>query len=352
MSKKHRVYLPSLTERTKDGKVQPFPLLAKLEKRNVNLLRHHGYKVEEDVKVLVYRVLPKPFFNSVLLYIYLFLQDLFKGTPFNSERYPYFLMFLVAIYGMVLTEKQDKALNKFLESNGSRDIQLAGHLFKFKKQDDAEPKTESVKPTVEEVIEIKPKKIVLIASDFAGVGKSTFSNTLVESLGEEKALKFAFMDELRSQLSHLFVVSEIDHTAFYPENYNKTKNVLHSYSERFPPFILRELICDYSDLLQTYFGETYWASLAEDFIKDIDSEIFVIDDLRRPIELNHMIKQFGAENVITVYLTKVDAVKPALTGSSLGYEGLLNPADFNIQFEFNSDWSNTPDLIKTITERL
>ena len=112
------------------------------------------------------------------------------------------------------------------------------------------------------------------------------------------------------------------------------------------------MICDYSDLLQKYFGVTYWASQTTSFINDADLKVFVIDDLRRPIELDYLRKQFGAENVITVYLTKEDAVKPLLNGTSLAYEGLLDPNEFDIQFEFNSDWSNTTDLIKTITERL
>ena len=90
----------------------------------------------------------------------------------------------------------------------------------------------------------------------------------------------------------------------------------------------------------------------EPIIETENFKYYIIDDLRRNIELEHLKKQFGEENILTVYLTKKNADKPLLTGSTLGYEGQLNPDEFDIQFEFDETWSNTPELIKTITERL
>lgn len=349
MAKRHRVVLPSLSKSSKK-KVVGFSLLTKLEPRNVKLLEEHGYEVTANVKVTEYKLLPPRLFQPFLLFVYMILQDFLKGRPFNSNRYPYYLMFLVAVYQKELSPKQQKVLDSHLKES-QREIQVNGKSFTFKTPSVKEEK-QAVVNTPPVVVEPTPKKIILIASSYAGVGKSVFSNSLVESIGEDTALKLAFMDELRGQLAYLFSISNLSPDAFFPENYNKTKNVAYRYSEDIDPFVLRELICDYSDLLQKYFGKTYWASQTTDFMKNTDSKVFVIDDLRRPIELDYLRKQFGAENIITVYLTKEDAIKPELAGSSLAYEGLLDPNEFDIQFEFNSDWSNTTDLIKTITERL
>lgn len=352
MAKKHRVYLPSMAKST-PGKPVAFPLLTKLEKRNVKLLEDHGYKVDSNVKVVQYKVLKPSYAKPFLLFLYMLMQDLLKGTPFNSNRYPFFLMFLQVIYGRELSEKQQDVLNTFLEKNGSRDMQINGQTIRYQKKPSEE---ESAVPQEgkQEVAEDTPlnKKIIILSSDYAGVGKSTFSKNLINELNEERATNLSIADEIRSQLAYIFSVSGISPTAFLPANYNQTKNNVHSYSERYNSFVLRELICDYSNVLQKHFGDNYWASLAEDFINDVDYEFIVIDDVRRPIEFNYLRKQFGAENVLTIYLTKEDAVKPVLTGSSLGYEGQLDPNEYDIQFEFNSDWSNTNDLIKTITERL
>lgn len=350
MAKRHRVVLPSLSKSTK-GKVVGFSLFTKLEPRNVQLLEEHGYEVTDNVKVTEYRLLAPRLFQPFLLFVYMLLQDFLKGQPFNSNRYPYYLMFLVSIYNQDLSEKQTKKLDEYL-GESQREMQINGKTFTFKKTSSVKEEKQDVVNTPPAVVEPTPKKIILIASSYAGVGKSVFSNSLVESIGEDTALKLAFMDELRGQLAYLFSISNLSPDAFFPENYNKTKNVAYRYSEDIDPFVLRELICDYSDLLQKYFGKTYWAAQATDFMKNTDSNVFVIDDLRRPIELDYLRKQFGAENIITVYLTKEDAIKPELAGSSLAYEGLLDPNEFDIQFEFNSDWSNTTDLIKTITERL
>lgn len=349
------MYLPSLKKSTSE-KTVAFPLTEKLSKANVKLLEEHGYQVKQSIETTSYSVLPPSVMTPFLLFMYMLFQDILRGSLFKASRYPYFLIFLQAVYNKTLSKKQEQWLDDHLDKNGPKDILVNGKNIRFVSKKTADAMKAKSSPPVEkqEIADPFPKKkkVVILSSDYAGTGKSTFSNSLVEKLGEDKATKLAIADEIRSQLAYIFSVSGISPTAFLAENYNKTKNDSHSYDERFKPFVLRELICDYSDVMQKHFGDNYWASLAEDFINDTDYEVFVIDDVRRPIEFNYLRKQFGAENVLTVYLTKQDAVKPVLTGSAVNYEGLLNPADFDIQFEFNSDWSNSPDLIKTITERL
>ena len=93
MSKKHQIVLPSLTKSTKE-KLAFFPLTTKLDKHNIELLKEHGYKVNHGIQEVIYKLLPHRIFKPYLLYAFIFLQDLIKGRIVNSERYPYFLLFL------------------------------------------------------------------------------------------------------------------------------------------------------------------------------------------------------------------------------------------------------------------
>lgn len=115
--------------------------------------------------------------------------------------------------------------------------------------------------------------------------------------------------------------------------------------------VIRDLLCDYSDLIQKHFGENYWATSMLDYVLDSDYDYFLVDDLRRPIELNYLKQTFGEENILTVYLTKVDKEVVKLSETSSNYEGQLDPSIFDIQFEFNSDWSNTNELIEQIKSK-
>lgn len=347
MAKKHLVYLPSLKERTEDGKAVPVPLLQKLEKRNVLLLKQHGYMVKENVKSVMYKLLPPSAFSPFLLFVYMLFQDLFRGTPFNSERYPFFLLFKEYVYDKKLSTEEKQIVVDYMKTSNKKRMQIGGVSIDVDKLLNSSEQTQSTEP----VVPAKPK-VILIASDGAGVGKSTFSNALVEHLGKDKAYPFAFMTELRLQLSMILSMSGLDPDIFVPENYNRTKNKSHSYSEDTQPFVLRDLVCEYSDLLQKYLGKDIWAKLANDTIDYMDAQYFIIDDLRRPIELEYLRKHVGVENILTVYLSKEGAATQMLSDSSKGYEGLLNKDDFDINFTFNADWSNTPDLLKTITERL
>lgn len=347
MAKKHLVYLPSLKERTEDGKAVPVPLLQKLEKRNVFLLKQHGYLVKENVKSVMYKLLPSSAFSPFLLFIYMLFQDLFKGSPFNSDRYPFFLLFKEYVYDKKLSTKEKQVVVDYMKTSNKKSMQIGSVSIDVNTLLNSSEQTQSTEPDVP----VTPK-VILIASDGAGIGKSTFSTALVNHLGKEKAYPFAFMSELRMQLNMILSMSGLDPEMFLPENYNRTKNQPHAYSEDTPPFILRELVCEYSDLLQKYLGKDIWAKLAIDTINYKDYSYFIIDDLRRPIELEHLRKQIGVENILTVYLSKEGAATPMSADSSKGYEGLLNKEDFDINFTFNSDWSNTPDLLKAITERL
>lgn len=345
MSKKHQILLPSLTKSTSE-KLAMFPLTTKLDKHNIQLLESHGYKVSSGVKEIVYKLVPFSIFKPFLLYSFLFLQDLSRGKIVNSERYPYYLLFLKSIYKKKLTDKQQDVYDKFFNQDHNVSVTFDG------KQDlvgrDTDVLTKDYSKT--EASPAKPKKIILLSSNTVGVGKTTTCNKIVESL--PKAKRAAFAGFIREHLSIIFSLSGLDSSAFDEPTYSQVKNKPTVFDDAYEPIVLRDLICDYSDLIQKHFGANYWATSMVDFVEDSEYDYILVDDLRRPIELDYLKQTVGVENILTVYLTKTDKEVVSLSETSSNYEGKLDPSIFDIQFEFNSDWSNTNELIDLIKSKL
>lgn len=340
MAKKQQIVLPSLTKST-EKKLEYFSLITKLEKHNVDLLNKHGYNIGQVVKDVVYRLLPKTMFKPWLLYSFIFLQDLIKGRPFNSDRYAYYLLFLKEVYGMDLNKKQLQSFNEYFDKSKNLSFTYAG------KQDVVGRENNT---SLEEFVNSKPKKIILLSSDSVGVGKTTTCNKIVEKL--EKSERVAFAGFIREHLSFIFQLSGIDSKYFEEPLYSKIKNKATLVDEGYEPIVLRDLICDYSDLIQKHFGKTYWATSMYDYVLDSNSDYILVDDLRRPIELEYLKHNYGEENILTVFLTKENKESVQLSETSSNYEGQLDPSSFDINFTFNSDWSNTDELISIIKSKL
>ena len=350
MTKKHQIILPSLTESTEDD-IKLFPLITKLEKYNINLLEKHGYEVYSDVTVTKYKLIPPPkkksilnFFFPTILYISLCIQDFIKtGMWFNHLRYPYYCMFLRDIYKRKLTKKQQETLDKFSENQPISVVDQDGDstIVEKEKQNN------------------ENKKIILFSSNNIGVGKTTTSVQLHDSLISEnlEVQKTSFMDETREQLASIFYGLNLNPDNWTNPFYNKNKNIPTIFEPYEQKVVMRNLLCEYSDLLQNHFGKDVWAKCIGNFIECVNSDYIIIDDLRRPIELNYLIDKFGKENVITIYLTKEDVLDfknqtSSLNESSNSYEGQLNPEEFDIQFTFTPNWSNSKDLINIIKLKL
>lgn len=103
-------------------------------------------------------------------------------------------------------------------------------------------------------------------------------------------------------------------------------------------------MCDFSDLIQAYYGKYIWASQVYNDIKD--NQIVIVDDWRRLTESDFLEMK---EDVVvtTIYLSKPDKqVNPSEKSSS--YEGNIHPGHCDIQFTYNSDYSNFEDVIGLI----
>lgn len=339
MAKKHQVLLPSLTKST-PGNVTWVPLTTKLEKHNIRLLEDHGYPVENHILQSTYKTISSENFKPYMLYAYMTLQDFARGTFFNKYRYPYFVFFLKHIYKVSLTEKQNKVYTDFVSQVDSCTINdLEGNFSSYTPPASNE-KTEGV----------VNKKIILFSSNTVGIGKTTTSNKMVEAI--QDSVKISFMDQTREHLFDIFSHMGLDGKYWQEPLYSKNKNTKQNFNSNYNEFVQRTLLCDYSDLLQKHFGLDCWAKAMSSAIQRSKEKYIFVDDLRRPIELDYLIKEHGKENILTVYLTKEDTEEVVLSASSSAYEGQLDPNTFDIQFKYTSDWNNTDELINLIKDKL
>lgn len=358
MAKKQQIILPSLSESTKENVVL-FPLTTKLEKHNRELLQNHGYKIYDNVSEDKYKLI-KPsdsFVFPFLLYMSLFIQDVLRtGRFFNDLRYPYYLLFLKTIYNKPLNEKQQKVLDVFFE-DGEKDFSVIDedgnqNIYKDSKKDQKAFIEENDKQE-----NVKVPKIVLFSSENVGTGKTETSNQLVDFLISKDldSFKLSVMDETRDQLASIFYGLGLDPNTWVGDFYTQNKNISTEY-QPYGSFKLRDLLCDYSDLLQKHLGVDVWAKCLYNTISNSNSDVVVIDDLRRDIELEYLTNIVGKDNIVTVYLTKDQDQSTQnnvnLSDVALKYQGQLNPLMFDIQFNFNSDWSNSNELLQRIYDKL
>lgn len=107
-------------------------------------------------------------------------------------------------------------------------------------------------------------------------------------------------------------------------------------------------MCEYSDLIQKYYGNDVWAKVAFNSInRDVNSVIF--DDWRRYVESDYLKNQ--NIKLITVYLNKTNhTIKPSIQSSH--YENNIKQEDCDIVFNYNEDYSNFTTLVELIKNAL
>lgn len=330
MRKKYNLTLPSFTK-SKDGIPEFFNVIAYLDKQSALNLVDNGYNVNHITNSSSYTV-PEVYPGDKQLLISLFLQDLKRFKFFNSNRYFSYCFLKSNYYGKELSDKEQSLVSKTLNND---------NLLIYKNNETYNKNNTVSKPS---------PKIILLASAGPKIGKSIFSQTLINSL--ENSVEFSIVDEIRDQLASIFQRMDLSSEIFYPSLYNEIKDTVYTFSEEVDPIIVRNLICDYSDLLQMHLGTHIWGRMVAKKIDSTDSSYIVIDDFRRNIELKYLSEYYGKENIITVYLDKEDVVQPVLSSTANSYEFKIKPEEMDINFKFNSDWSNTNDLIQLIKSKL
>lgn len=195
-------------------------------------------------------------------------------------------------------------------------------------------------------------RYVLLAAQGNGVGKSYTANLLKKELEElgYKVMIRSFADGVREHLHNVFEALSVGAiNPFSKEHrdlYNAQKNGPYTYDTSYPPIHLRELLCDYSDVIKKHFGLQVWGRQLLLSTCDPKIDFVIVDDFRTTDEF----KALSDNNTYTIYLKK-EGYQLDL-GASGRYERQLQDFVFDLTIEFKEDYSNTNENIQHILKGL
>ena len=308
----------------KKGEASFFDIIIKVDNKNLEKLLAAGYDPMKIVSSLSYKY-PSKYPGDKLLYLYLFAQDVLKGRFFNESRPIAVAMMKQKVYNVPLTEKE--------------------------KQIYAVNSNEEPTQNVEQVPVHTGKKIIAFTSTAPRIGKTTTVNNLVEIFEEEGYVvsTLTIAELIRTCLALVANLVGIDASRFF-ENYAE-KDISKTFGNEELPFKTRDLLCEFSIMIQKYYGVQVWGKAAAETLQDTDANIIFIDDLRRKDELIAL-KEVFKEDLIVIQLDKEDVdgtqVNKELSSAAQAFESKLGFEDIDYQFTFNSDWSNTQELVELI----
>lgn len=304
-------------------------IMMKVDAKNLKSLVDAGYNVRMVESSLSYKY-PAKYPGDTLLYLYILLQDVLRGRVFNNTRMYAYCMIKDKVYKKPLTEKELSSYN--VDDNYHTTV--SGSVSK---------KTEG-------------RKIIAFSATNPGVGKSTTTDLLLDSLEADgySVDVFTIADIIKTTLKFISKIINKDEGRFY-ENYSE-KDVLKTFGSETVPFKTRDLLCDFSLLVQKYYGKNIWGNLAiESLSSTEDLDVIVIDDLRRKDELD-VLKEYFKDDLFVISLSKEDLTSTEvidnLSEAAKSFEGGLESSDFDYEFTFKKDWSNTEDLISYIKENV
>ena len=188
--------------------------------------------------------------------------------------------------------------------------------------------------------------ILLIASSGQRVGKTYLANELVSrKLFSERDGFAIYIKKLSYDIHQNLSYINLTKDEFYQDK--KDDKILNGKSPR-------DLVCDFSDLAQKFYGSDVWAEIigqdAEHKSAKDSNYRLVVDDWRREIESDYF-KDKPQFNIIKVYLDIADKKsKPSKT--SLSYEGQIDPKSCHIHFTYDKNYSNFEQLIELIEARI
>lgn len=198
--------------------------------------------------------------------------------------------------------------------------------------------------------------IILLYSNRPSIGKTTFATKLKKELENTKLLSFASPIKKISYNFYIDVFKSINSISVFPIDFNSFKQDLKDIPLLSSQLTPRDITVSISELVQDIYGPEIWAQLAyescQTFNKIVNTEIFIFDDWRRPIE-NSYFETKEDINLIKVYISKQERrIIERLSDTSESYEGLIKSDQCDIVFEFNEDWSNSKELIELIKNKL
>ena len=308
----------------KKGEMSFVDVIVKVDNKNLEKLLAAGYDPMKIVSTLSYKY-PANYPGDKLLYLYLMAQDFLKGRFFNESRPLAVAMIKKKVYNLPLTDKEKEYFP---------------HL-----EDTTQTKVE------EKTKKPREKLIIALTSSAPRIGKTTTVNKLVELLENQdlEVETLTIAERIRACLAVFASLIDKDATRFF-ENYAE-KDISKTYENETIPFKTRDLLCDFSILVQKYYGVDVWGQTAVSTLLESTAEVIFIDDLRRKDELKVLKETFG-DNLVVIKINKEDVdetqVNKNLSQAALEFESKLESSDIDYSFTFNSDWSNMKDLEQLI----
>lgn len=325
--KKFLVSLLSIKD-LKAGDVTPVDVVMYVDKDNLEKLIEAGYNPRK-ISFSVYYNYPKTFPGDKKLYFSILWQDIIKGRFFNSSRYLAYCMIKKDIYKQTLSQKEIDAYNMAFNIKDVEEDEIIH----------------------QETTTHTSKKIIAFTSSAPKIGKTTTVEKLMDVFENEGYIteKHTIAEMIRVCLSVIAGLLEIDSSRFF-DNYHE-KDISKTYGNELVPFKTRDLLCDFSIMMQKYYGTEVWGKTAANFLLQSDANVIFIDDLRRKDELSILKETFG-DDLIVISLDKIDvdsaSVQTELSEAARQFESKISRENVDHFFTFNEDWSNTPELITLV----
>ncbi len=144
--------------------------------------------------------------------------------------------------------------------------------------------------------------IIILLSGYAGSGKDTFADLLIE-LCESKGIsykKYAFADEVKKDISIMYKEFVTFESLFTQEG--KAKEIIKSETSE-ETKTARQLLIEHSANMKKVYGNDYWAQIV---CKQIDgsNKIHIISDWRYNIEYETVCSYFHDCKIITVRINR------------------------------------------------
>lgn len=326
--KKALLQVPNLYE-LKKGKVAMVSVFVNIDKKNFEKLADAGFNPALVKENQSYKYLDS-WKGNFALYAYLILQDIMRGKVFNQTRYPAFCILKKQIYGQELTAKEQEAYDLITGGSDEHDTVIS---------------VPSKKPEL--------KAVIAFTSTAPKIGKTVTTEKIKASLERENLVVeiHTIAELIRRCLEAIAKGLGIDSSRFF-ENYSQKDQVV-KFGNEPVEFKTRDLVCDFSLLMQKYYGTYVWGNCAADDIADYEADVVFIDDLRRKDELDILRKRFG-DKLIVIRLEKEDVdpttVVTQLSSSAQAFENKLSDEDIDETFVFNKDWSNTSELLALVNK--
>lgn len=184
------------------------------------------------------------------------------------------------------------------------------------------------------------KNIILLSSNCEAAGKSTLAKDLVKHGIVKYSYGFALnIKKLCFDIHEALSTQPLTQKEFYQDK--KESKILNKHSPR-------EFFCDFSFLLQKFYGDSVWGDTLCRQIIQWDKEDFslVIDDWRRWLEAEPILSLEGF-NTVTVYINKEGGGKN-LPGSAAQFEGQIKPESCDLVVNMNKDFSNYQEVLDNI----